>query len=60
MDIDSEAHTVAGWVIELFGSIPKSGGVSETEELTVTVLEAEELRVNKVKLELKEKLDEDG
>ncbi len=60
VDIDSEAHTVAGWVIELFGSIPKSGGVSETEELTVTVLEAEELRVNKVKLELKEKLDEDG
>ena len=60
VDIDSEAHTVAGWVLELFGSIPKSGDVSGTEEITVTVLEAEELRVNKVKIELKDKPDEDG
>lgn len=59
VDIDSEAHTVAGWVLELFGSIPKSGDTTETEELTVTVLEAEELRVNKVKIALKEKPEED-
>ncbi|MBD5128998.1 MAG: HlyC/CorC family transporter [Ruminococcaceae bacterium] len=55
VEIDSEAHTVAGWVLELFGTIPKSGDISETEELTVTVLEAEELRVNKVRIELKDK-----
>ncbi|MDE7362308.1 MAG: hemolysin family protein [Oscillospiraceae bacterium] len=59
VNIESEAHTVAGWVLELFGSIPKSGEVTETEELTVTVLEAEELRVNKVKIALKER-SEDG
>ncbi|MCM1164578.1 MAG: hemolysin family protein [Lachnospiraceae bacterium] len=57
--IDSEAHTVAGWVLELFGSIPKSGDATETEKLAVTVLEAEELRVNRVKIELKEKPAED-
>lgn len=59
VDIDSEAHTVAGWVLELFGSIPKSGDVTETEELTVTVLEAEELRVNRVDIALKEQRGED-
>lgn len=58
-DIDSEANTVAGWVLELFGSIPKSGDKAETDELLVTVLEAEELRVNEVKLEFKAKTQED-
>lgn len=58
IEIDSEAHTVAGWVLELFGSIPKIGDVTETDDLTVTVVEAEELRVNKVRIEIKEKPDE--
>ncbi len=58
-DIDSEAHTVAGWVLELFGTIPQSGDETESEELKVTVLEASELRVNKVRIELKAKPQED-
>lgn len=59
LEIDSEAHTVAGWVLELFGSIPKNGDVTETEELTLEVLDAAELRVNKVRITLKEKPQED-
>jgi len=59
VEIDSEAHTVAGWVLELFGSIPRDGDETETEELKVTVLEAAELRVNKVRIEIKEKPEED-
>ncbi len=53
-ELESEAHTVAGWVLGLFGSIPKSGDSTQTEDLTVTVLDAAELRVNKVRIELKE------
>ncbi len=52
VEIECEANTVAGWVLELFGSIPKSGDVFETDNLKVTVLEAAELRVNKVRIEL--------
>lgn len=53
-DIESEAHTVAGWVLGLFGSIPKSGDVITSGCFTVTVLEAAELRVNRVRIEIKQ------
>lgn len=52
VEIESEAHTVAGWVLELFGSIPKNGDTVRSERFVVTVLEAAELRVNKVRIEL--------
>ncbi|MGN0687656.1 MAG: hemolysin family protein [Oscillospiraceae bacterium] len=52
LDIDSEAHTVAGWVLEIFGSIPKNGDVKETENYRVTVLEAANLRVDKISFEI--------
>lgn len=55
MQIESEAHTVAGWVLELFGSIPEKGDAAETDDFIVTVAEASELRVNEVRIELKEK-----
>ncbi len=50
-DIESEAHTVAGWVLGLFGSIPKSGDTITKGCFTVTVLEAAQLRVNRVRIE---------
>lgn len=53
VEIESEAHTVAGWVMELFGSIPKNGESAETDEFKVTVLEAAKLRVNRVEIEIK-------
>lgn len=52
-DIKSEAHTVAGWVLGLFGSIPKSGDVISSGCFTVTVLDAAELRVNRVRIEIR-------
>lgn len=52
-DIESEAHTVAGWVLGLFGSIPKSGDVLSSGCFTVTVLDAAELRVNRVRIEIR-------
>ena len=52
-DIESEAHTVAGWVLGLFGSIPKSGDVISRGCFTVTVLDAAQLRVNRVRIEIK-------
>ncbi|MDE7230793.1 MAG: hemolysin family protein [Oscillospiraceae bacterium] len=58
-EIDSEAHTVGGWVLELFGTIPKSGYRTETDDFVVTVMEAAELRVNKVKIEIKRTMSED-
>lgn len=58
-DIESEANTVAGWVLELFGTIPKVGDVVEEGGFKVTVLEAEELRVNKVRIELISSEEED-
>ncbi len=53
IEIESEAHTVAGWVLEIFGSIPKNGDIHETDEYIVTILEAANLRVSKVRLEIK-------
>ncbi len=53
-EIDSEAHTVAGWILEIFGKIPQSGDMTETEDFIITVLEAASLRVNKVRIGIKE------
>lgn len=51
-ELESEARTVAGWVLGLFGSIPKSGDTTETDDFIVTVLDAAELRVNRVRIEI--------
>lgn len=59
VNIESEAHTVAGWALELFGSIPHENDTAQTEDFKVTVVEINDLLVNKVKIELKEKSDEE-
>ncbi len=59
LELESEAHTVAGWVLELFGSIPKNGDKHETDEYTVTILEAANLRVSRVRFEIKKNDEED-
>ena len=59
-EIESETHTVAGWVLGLFGSIPKNGDITQTDDFIVTVLDAAALRVNKVRIEIKnDRKDED-
>lgn len=52
VEIASEANTVAGWVLELFGSIPKSGDIHTADSFKITVLEAVTPRVNKIRIEL--------
>lgn len=54
-DEPGRAHTVAGWVLEMFGTIPKEGDSAETDDFIVTVLEAANLRVNKVRFKIKSK-----
>ncbi len=58
LEITSEAHTVAGWALELFGSIPKNGDTHETDEFAVTILEAENLRIGKIRFRIKTKDEE--
>ena len=53
LDIQSEAHTVAGWALELFGSIPKNGDTHEGDTFKITVMEAENLRIGKLRIEIK-------
>ncbi len=59
VNIESEAHTVAGWTLELFGSIPHENDSAQTEDFKVTVVEINDLLVNKVKIELIEKSEEE-
>lgn len=56
-EINGEAHTVAGWVLEMFGCIPQNGDTAETDDFFVTVLEAADLRINRVRFKIKQKPD---
>ena len=47
-DFDAESETVGGWTIEMFGAFPKPGDSFEYENMSVTVLEMDGLRVEKV------------
>ncbi|MCH5204519.1 MAG: HlyC/CorC family transporter [Oscillospiraceae bacterium] len=60
IEIDCEAHTVAGWVLELFGSIPKNGDVYDGEGFSITVTDAADLRVNKVMITLIKAKEDEG
>ena len=54
-DFDAESETVGGWTIEMFGSFPSVGDSFDYENLHVTVLEMDGLRVEKVLVEKKPK-----
>ena len=47
-DFDFESETVGGWTIEMFGAFPEVGESFEYENMSVTVLEMDGLRVEKV------------
>ena len=47
-DFDFESDTGGGWTIEMFGSFPKVGDSFEYENFTVTVLQMDGLRVEKI------------
>ena len=46
-------HTVGGWVLDLFGRVPRKGERLETPELTVTVEKVERTRVVEVLIALR-------
>lgn len=52
-DFDAESETVGGWTIEMFGAFPKPGDSFEYENMSVTVLEMDGLRVEKVLVKIK-------
>ena len=51
-DFEAESETVGGWTIEMFGAFPKPGDSFEYENMSVTVLEMDSLRVEKVLVKL--------
>ena len=58
---DFESETVGGWCIEQLGHYPEAGEEFTYENLKITILEADERRVNKVlveELEIEETTDE--
>lgn len=53
-DFDAESETVGGWTIESFGAFPSVGDSFDYEDLHITVLEMDGLRVEKVLVERKQ------
>ena len=47
-NFDCESDTVGGWTLESFGGFPKEGESFRSEDLTVTVLAMDGLRVDRV------------
>ena len=45
---ECESETVGGWTLEMFGGFPKEGDSFTFEDLTVTVLKMDGLRVERV------------
>jgi CBS domain containing-hemolysin-like protein len=49
-EFDGESETVGGWTVERFGTFPKEGDSFAYRDYTVTVLEMDDLRVEKVRI----------
>ena len=58
-DFEGDYTTVGGWAIESIGTFPTAGDSFEYENLTVTVVETEELRVTKLKAVVTPKQDDE-
>ena len=58
---ETESATVGGWTLEMFGTYPQEGQSFKYENLTVTVLKMDGLRVEKVLVQVHpEKKDDEG
>lgn len=51
-NFDFESDTVGGWTMEMFGRYPKAGDSFDYENLTVTVLKMDGLRVDRVNVRI--------
>lgn len=49
---DEDYETIGGFVLSRLGRIPKAGEVLERDGLHITVLEAEAMRITRLRLEL--------
>jgi CBS domain containing-hemolysin-like protein len=58
-DFDSEYTTVGGWAVEMLDRFPVPGDSFTYKNLTVTVLEAESMRVEKVRVDFDRETSED-
>ncbi len=56
-DEETEAATVSGWVLERFGEFPKVGDCFDFENITVTVKDADDQRVNEINIKINPKED---
>ncbi len=52
IEIESSANTVGGWVMDIMGHIPQVNEQIEAGIFRITVIKADEQKVNKVKIEL--------
>ena len=53
-EFETESATVGGWTLERFGAFPKAGDSFEFENLKVTVLKMDGMRVERVRVEVTE------
>ena len=53
-EFETDSATVGGWTLERFGAFPKAGESFEFENLKVTVLKMDGMRVERVRVEVKE------
>ncbi len=58
--IESAGNTVGGWVMELLGHIASEGETAESGAFRLTVLETDDQKINKVKVEVLVQSDNDG
>jgi CBS domain containing-hemolysin-like protein len=58
-NFESEYTTVGGWITEMLDRFPVAGDSFDYENLTVSVLEAEAMRVVKVRVDVREKKQEE-
>lgn len=52
LEIESNAKTVGGWILELFGKIPEPGETVKTKEFTITVQNISDRRIEKIKFQI--------
>lgn len=56
--IDSNAKTVGGWILELFGKIPETEESVKTKDFDITVLKVSDRRIVKISFQVIEKDEE--
>lgn len=58
-NFDSEYTTVGGWAVEMLDRFPVAGDTFQYQNLSVTVLEAEAMRVERLRIEINRESSED-